>query len=354
MPVYKDKERGTWYARFRYTDWTGKRKETTKRGFSTKKEAKSYEESVKKEKTVADMSFGRLYEEYIADMKHRLKPTTLDTKDKLFTLHILPYFSDIPVENISPTIIRQWQSEIMSKHLSPTYLRLLQNQLSAVLNYAVKYYGLVQNPVHLAGPVGKTRAGEMSFWTKEEFWNMMQYEHNLMYRAIFLTLFWCGMRRGELLALTGADVDFDTQIVSITKTYTRIKKKDYILPPKTHGSIRKIKAPSVVIDAIREYIKHKYGFTPTDRIFTISSNNIGARLHKMARIAGNKDIRVHDLRHSHASYLINNNVPIKIISSRLGHDNVDTTLRVYAHMYQTATDAVEDMIEKDSKSLWSK
>lgn len=355
MPVYKDEKRNTWYVRFRYTDWKGTKKETTKRGFGTKREAKKYEESVKKEKTIADgMTFGTLYAEYEADITHRLKPTTLATKKKIADIHILPYFKDTAIATITPAIVRKWQTEIIGKGLSQTTIKTIQQQLSAVFNFAVKFYNLSRNPVQLAGSVGKSHAGEMAYWTKKEFWAMMQYEHNPMYRAIFLTLFWCGLRRGELLALTGNDIDMNTGIISITKTYTRIERKDYIMPPKTHGSIRKIKAPSVVIDAIREYIARQYGFNSHDRIFTISSNNIGTHLHKMAKIAGVKDIRVHDLRHSHASYLINNNVPIKIISARLGHDNVETTLRVYAHMYKDATVATDDMIEKDSNSLWSK
>lgn len=354
MPVYKDEKRGTWYARYRYTDWKGKRVETTKRGFATKREAKEYEANATKEKTTASMTFGDLCDIYMKDMEHRVKPTTMQTKKKIAKYHTLPYFANTLIEDISPAAIRQWQAEIIAKGLAPTYNRMIQHQLSAVMNYAVRYYGLPKNPVPIAGTIGKTYAEEMSYWTKEEFWNVMQYEHNAKYRAIFLTLFWCGIRCGELLALTGEDIDTNTHIISITKTYARVGKKEYILPPKTQNSTRKIKAPTVVIDSIMAYIKTLYGFKPTDRIFTITRTNIGVHLHKMARIAGVKDIRTHDLRHSHASYLINNNVPIKIISARLGHDNIETTLRIYSHMYKDTTAAVEDMIEKDSNSLWSK
>lgn len=350
MPAYKDEKRGTWYVRFRYTDWTGKRIETTKRGFLTKREAKEYEDSAKKDRTASSgMTLRQLYKVYCEDMLHRLKPSTYQTKQAIIERHVLPYFAGKPLESISPAVVRKWQSEaIIGKNYSQTYMKAIQNQLSALMNYAVKYYGLPSNPVHIAGSIGRTNAGEMSYWTKEEFNRVLSNEESPMYRAAFLTLFWCGLRIGELLALTGKDIDFEAHTISVTKTYNRIKSTDYITAPKTHGSIRTIKAPQAVMDALKKYMDMKYGFSPENRIFAVISPNIRRRLTSLAKAAGVKPIRLHDLRHSHASYLINNNIPIKLISARLGHDNVQTTLRIYSHMYEDSAAVVEALIEKDS------
>ena len=349
MPVYKDAKRGTWYCRFRYTDWRGKRIETTKRGFLTKREAKEYEESAKRDKTTAALTFGELYKLYMEDMRQRLKASTMQTKESAIKLYILPYFQSLPIENITAASVRKWQREILAKDFSPTFRKMIQNQLSAVMNYAVKYYGLKQNPVPIAGSMGKAHAGEMDFWTLDEFQRVIACEDNPAYRAAFLLLFWLGLRCGEMLALTGKDIDYKKKTVRINKTFYAVTgNKDNITPPKTAGSIRTISAPSVVLDAIKDHISHLYGYQPEQRLFPIHSASFRRRLVAISKKAGLKPIRLHDLRHSHASYLINKNIPIKLISQRLGHENVETTLRTYAHLYSDTLETVAEMIEKDS------
>lgn len=356
MPAYKDAKRGTWFVRFRYTDWTGRRIETTKRGFATKREAKEYEESVKREKESSpEMTIGELLNIYMADMAHRIKASSLQTKRNIYNVHVLPYFGNTPVNTITPAAIRKWQTETLSRGLSNTYLKTVQTNLSALFNYAVRYYNLPRNPVSVAGSIGKKLASEMDYWTVDEFNQFIQCEDKPMYRSAYLALFWCGLRCGELMALTGNDIDIEKRTISITKTYTRLTgRKDSITSPKTPGSKRVVSAPSVVIDAIKEYTDRIYDYDKNARIWQIHSKSLRDRMYHIADYAGVKKIRIHDLRHSHASYLINNNVPVKLISQRLGHENVETTLRTYAHMYKDTEESVSDMIESDSKKMWSK
>ena len=355
MPVYKDKKRGTWYCRFRYTDWRGKRIETTKRGFLTKRDAKEYEESAKKKQSAAALTFRELYGIYMQDMKNRLKKTTMHSKQAIAEKHLLPYFGDLELDKITPITIRQWQAEILrartpqGKPYSAAYMRLLQAYLSGLLSYAVKYYGLPKNPIKIAGSIAKTETKDMMYWTAEEFSQFMSYEQKPMYRAIFLILFWCGLRRGEVLALTGEDIDADRKTIRINKSYSRLKgREDVIALPKTAKSVRTITAPSVVINAVQTYLATLYKYDGKARMFPIYIHGIGEELARVCSISGVKKIRVHDLRHSHASYLINKNVPVKLISQRLGHESVETTLRIYAHIYKDTEDVVSDMIETDS------
>ena len=349
MPVYKDEKRGTWYCRFRYTDWRGKRIETTKRGFATKRDAKEYEDNAKRDKTTATLTFGELYQLYIDDMQKRLKASTMQMKKELCKLYIVPYFETLQIEKISPPAIRQWQGEILSKKLSSTYTRNIQAQLSAVLNYGVKYYGLARNPVPIAGALGKPHAGEMDFWTVDEFKQFLAHEKIPMYRAAFLALFWCGLRCGELLALTGEDIDFDKKTIRINKSYYALTgNRENVTTPKTAGSIRTVSAPSVVLDAIKEHMNRLYGYDGKTRLFFRNASSLRYQLLTVCKRSGVKPIRIHDLRHSHASYLINKNVPIKLISQRLGHDNIETTLKTYSHLYSSTAATVADMIENDA------
>lgn len=139
MPVYKDKDRGTWYASFYYTDWQGHRKLKKKRGFERQKDAKAFEDEFLRTKARScDMSFGSMSELYLADMEHRLKATTMQTKRNIIERHILPFYSNLSLTEISPAHIRKWQAGLLASKLSPTYIKTINNQISAIFNYAVK------------------------------------------------------------------------------------------------------------------------------------------------------------------------------------------------------------------------
>ena len=147
---------------------------------------------------------------YYADMETRLREHTMRTKKYIVELKILPYFGNKRVNDITAADIRQWHNELIKMGYSPTYLKTINNQLSAIFNYAVRYYDLKSNPCVKAGSMGKSKAEEMNFWTGEEFRKFIDSAMNkrLSYMA-FMILYWMGMRLGELLALNPKDVDLE-------------------------------------------------------------------------------------------------------------------------------------------------
>ena len=173
MPAYKytlKNGKTMWYAAFNYTDWTGRYRHTCKRGFKTQREAKEYERSVlDQQNATSDILFSSLVEIYMEDMSHRLKPTTMDNKRNIIDSKLLPYFSRLKVCDIDTIRVRKWQNELISfrdengKPYSQTYLKTVNNQLSAILNYAVTHYNLSTNPCRAAGSIGKSKAGEMKY-----------------------------------------------------------------------------------------------------------------------------------------------------------------------------------------------
>ena len=224
MKAEKDKKTGKWLIQYRYTDWQGKRRKSTKRGFATKREAEEWLRNfLITQKADFDMKFEDFWKMYCADMETRLREHTMRTKKYIVELKILPYFGDKRVNDITAADIRQWQNELIKMGYSPTYLKTINNQLSAIFNYAVRYYDLKSNPCAKAGSMGKSKAEEMDFWTGEEFRRFIDSVMNKRrsYMA-FMTLYWTGMRLGELRALTPADFDFETNMLSITKSYQRI------------------------------------------------------------------------------------------------------------------------------------
>ena len=306
MKAERDVKTGKWLIQYRYTDWQGNRKKSTKRGFNTKREA---EEWLRNFLVTQQADFNMLFEDFIkiyyADMETRLREHTMRTKKYLIDLKLLPYFGKMKLNEIKAADIRKWQNELMQQGYAPTYLRTINNQLAAIFNYAVKYYDLPNNPCRKAGSMGKGKADEMQFWTKEEFEQFIDVVMNKQqsYMA-FMTLFWTGMRMGELLALVVSDVDFQKRTISITKSYQRMGGRDVITEPKTPKSKRVITIPQFLAVDLQDYLNSMYGVQDEDRLFPITKYYLEHEMERGIKGSGVKRIRIHDLRHSHASMLV--------------------------------------------------
>ena len=340
MPVFKNEDNGTWYVMARYVNWKGERKQKCKRGFATKREAQEWERMFKLQTSSdLDMSFEAFTELYINDVKNRLKENTWLTKEHIIRTKILPYFGKLKISEISTKEIIAWQNEMLAyrdekkKPYSQTYLKTLHNQLSAIFNHAVRYYELRSNPAAKVGNMGSEGHKEMLFWTKEEY---KKFSFEMMDKPVsfyaFEMLYWCGIREGELLALTPADFNFDKETVTINKSYQRLKGQDVITSPKTKKSNRTIKMPQFLCEEMKEYLGMIYGLKKKDRIFTVTKSYLHHEMDRGAKAAGVKRIRIHDLRHSHISLLIDMGFSAVAIADRVGHESIDITYQ-YAHLF---------------------
>lgn len=342
MPAYKytlKNGKTMWYSNFYYTDWTGEKKHICKRGFKTQREAKEYERTfIDHQSAASDILFTNLVENYLEDMGHRLKPTTMENKRHIIESKLLPYFSRLKTCDIDTIRIRKWQNELISfrdscrKPYSQTYLKTVNNQMSAIMNYAVKHYGLTSNPCRAAGSIGKSPAEEMNFWTQEQYELFSKSIQKSAIRLAFDILFYSGIREGELLALTPSDILPDKRI-SINKNYAKIRGQELFLIPKTSKSKRVVAIPDFLYDDIQEYLSKLYGIQPNDRIFYFTKHALEKEIKRIAQKVSLPEIRVHDIRHSHASMLIDMGFDILEISKRLGHESVKTTLDTYSHLY---------------------
>lgn len=349
MKAEKDKKTGKWLIQYRYTDWQGKRRKSTKRGFATKREAEEWLRNfLITQKADFDMKFEDFWKMYYADMETRLREHTMRTKKYIVELKILPYFGNKRVNDITAADIRQWQNELIKMGYSPTYLKTINNQLSAIFNYAIRYYDLKSNPCAKAGSMGKSKAEEMDFWTGEEFRKFIDSVMNkrLSYMA-FMTLYWTGMRLGELLALNPNDVDLEKRTIAITKSYQRLGKKDVITLPKTSKSKRVITIPEFLAADIKDYMDSLYDLQEDDRLFPITKYYLEHEMQRGIKESGVKRIRVHDLRHSHASMLIELGFSPLEIANRLGHEKVETTLNTYSHLYPNKQTKLAERLDSE-------
>ena len=345
MSVTRDKNTGKWMSQIRVKDWTGKEIHKKKRGFKTKKEALQWEQDFISQ---ADGSLGMKFKDFVAlymkDADPRLRETTLANKHYLFNKQVLPYFGEMPINVIKATDIRNWQNELIhyrrpnGKCYSPTYLRTINNQLTAAFNFAVKFYGLRENPCHKAGTMGKKNADEMLFWTKDEYLRFSEavMDKPLSFHA-FELLYWTGIRCGELLALTPSDFMLESSRLRINKSYQSLNGVDTVTDPKTPKSVRTIVMPAFLRDEMADFIEMRDDVAPDERLFAVTKHFLAHEMERGCKASGVKRIRIHDIRHSHVSLLIEMGFSALAIAERMGHEAVDITYR-YAHLFPTKQD----------------
>lgn len=354
MPAYHDGDKGKWKVKFRYTDWTGKRKETTKRGFKTKREALEWERRflLQNSKDIA-MGFEEFVEIYLKTIKPRIKPTTYQTKQYIIRDKIIPFFKEKRLCDIDSSDILRWQNALINERdqhgrgYQPTYLRTVSNQMSAIFNHAVRYYDLPRNPCLAAGKMGRHKASEMLFWTKDEYdrFIVTMTEKPISYYA-FQLLYFTGIRIGELMALTKADFDFKKRTMRINKNYQVINGKPLIQNPKSEKSNRTIDLPQFLTDEIQDYCEMIYGLEDDDRLFEISKSYLHHEMDRGVSESGVKRIRLHDLRHSHVAYLIELGFSPVEIAERLGHESISVTYQ-YAHLYPSKQRSMAERMNED-------
>lgn len=354
MTPVKDKKTGKWLIQFYYKNAFGENKKTTKRGFSSKKEAEEWYMNFKlSQNGNLNMTLEAFVQIYISDLKNKIRENTWISKLQIIETKILPYFKNKRMCDIEPKDIIKWQNELealtdkQGKHYAPTYLRAINSQLSAIFNHACRYYKLHENPVSKVPAIGKKKAKEMDFWTKEEYLKFADamMDKPLSYYA-FELLYWCGIRLGEMLALTPGDFNFDNNTVSISKSYQRIHGKDVITEPKTVQSIRIVKMPDFLCSEMQDCIKSIYGIKENMRIFNITKSYLHHEMERGCKQTGIKKIRIHDLRHSHISLLINLGFSASAIGKRVGHTSTEIT-DTYIHLFPSVQTDMADKLNSE-------
>lgn len=345
MPIYKDKSRNTWFVVINHRV-DGKNKASYKRGFATKREAVAYEKEALLEGNYAhtDSSFRAMLEEQMdsAEVSEQSK------KDKRNALkNHFPYL-DTHIEKITKANLSKWRINLKDEDLSVTFKNQIMGMVKSVFNYAERIYSL-PNPSGVLDNFKKTSddVQEMKIWTPEQFEQFIPFVEHPVFRAYFTLLFWTGMRRSEAAALCKEDVDFGNNTISINKNlssrdvtkFTRLKSK---------YSKRVIQVDSVTMDMLKPLYEtaEPYIFANDAPVIT---SNISQVWKKAVTESGLEYIRIHDLRHSHASWLIANGVNIVAVSKRLGHSSIDITLKTYTHLLESTNNQMMEKIEQFRK-----
>ena len=345
MPVYKDENTGKFYVKLYYVDYTGTRRQKMKRGFKLQRDAKEWERHfLEVQQGSPDMTFQALYELYAADLAAHAKESTCRSRLSLIRNHILPFWKDYRLDEITPADVRAWQGEIKKTDLSEHTQYTATNYLSTVFNFAVRYYNLPANPCRAVKTIGKVHRS-LDFWTVDEFKSFLPTVQDPFLRVAFLLLFYAGLRCGEMLALTAQDFDPVARTITVRGTFHRFNRVDSITTPKTERSQRTITLPTFLAEELRSVLGRIYDVQPEDRIFTtVTASKLYTAIEKGSAAAQVKRIRIHDLRHSHVSLLIDMEVPPLLIAERIG-DTVEMVNRIYGHLYPNRHREVADQLE---------
>lgn len=344
--------------RFRIIDEKGQEVQKRLCGYPNKRQAqqayiefmKTYSPPAFELKKGGEYSYNELLDLYKKRMEAELAASSFYDINWIFDKYITPTFAGKSIPAITKADYATWQTELWSmknpqtgKYYAQKYLTKIRSILMTFLSWCEETYDIPNLLKSIKKPKRKELKKEMQFWELNEFLHFQSTVDDVLWKTFFMSLFYSGCRIGELLALSDNDVRLENgnYVFNICKNLTRKTNSNQtylVASTKTETSNRKILLPDVITNQLTSYIQYKQTNGIPSQFFFGGDRPIAQRTYqryfeKLTIQAGLKKIRIHDLRHSHASMLIHLNVPITVISKRLGHSSIEMTLKKYAHCY---------------------
>ncbi len=284
------------------------------------------------------LRFEDAYNDYLLYVNLKQKTQSVNSLIQKFKLYILPYFKDFNIYDIKAIDYLKFQDYIEKKNLSYNSKRNIHFLLSGFFNYCINFYNLDKNVVSIVGCFKNKnqRKFKYNFYTIDEFNKFIKYVDNEIYKQFFIFMFFTGTRPGEAMALKFSDIT--NNYIYINKTIDEHGTRE-IGTPKSSSSYRNVVIDEHLLNNIlllKHYYEKKYNNKNYDYFIfgglkPLAPTTINRYKEKACNKAKIKKIRLHDFRHSHATLLIDNNIPIIEISKRLGHSNLSTTMDIYIH-----------------------
>lgn len=346
-------------------DLDGKKKYKWERGFDTKKEAQRFlaEKLVQLNNGIPEPSrdsLGTYLLQWLEDKRPQIRPGTFRSYEWLLKKHIVPMIGHMALADIKPQHIQELYTKLQSPEIQLSNQSVLNAHriLVQALNRAVKWDLIHKNPASAVHPPRPSRV-EMAVWSEQELKRFLEHTRNSRYHIAYVLLSSTGMRLGELLALRWSDVNLECGEIHITRSLSYTGKGYKIQEPKTRSGRRTITIPKSVV---RELIKHrvkqhqerlKAGELWQDNDLVVATalgrpvlqHNIRMQFQKYIEQLGLKRIRIHDLRHTHATILLKRGIHPKVVQERLGHSDISLTLNTYSHVLPSLQEAAAAKID---------
>lgn len=336
MPVYKDDNTGKWYFSIRYKDVYGNNKRKMKRGFERKKDAKLAESEF-----IQNVKYGYSDNqpfEYIFFNRlknENLSARSIEKRTTEYNTHIKERFGNIPIGKITTTQCTAFRNYLLNDAgLSVGYARSVWAGFKAVINYAKKHYKLLYDPTLSVTPIPRTKP-QAKFITREEFDEKVEQITNDTSRQLTKLLFYSGLRIGEALALQWKDYDKIKGEIDVNKKINLSNREiEYNLKKESSKGI--IPVPKL----IREMLKNMYNESSKRYKYFDENYFIFGGLEPIRYVTYSyhfksvfPNLKIHHLRHSYASYLINNGVDMYLLMELMRHSNITETIQTYSHLY---------------------
>ncbi len=370
MPIYKmeGKKDGKqkYRVRINYKDVYGADKQIDRVVYGSE-EAKDLEQKlrteIKETPPESRLTVRQLFDEYIKAKKYEVRETSLEKTKQILENHVLPTFEKTKLSQLNLINLQKWKEGIEEKELSFTMRKNIFSEFRTMLNYAVKFGHMPQNPLPRIGNFKDAYETKKSidYYTAEEFLTFIKqaqiaaesegfYEWN--YYVFFNIAFYTGLRKGEIHALKWSDIE--DNVLHVRRSIAqKLKGGDRETPPKNKSSFRSLQIPlplKNILDENKERYKGVDGFTEDWRICggitCLRDTTINNRNAQYAKAAEIKAIRIHDFRHSHASLLANEGINIQEIARRLGHSKIEITWNTYSHLYPREEERAVDILNK--------
>ena len=345
MPVYKDKERGTWYYDFK-KKIDGVTYTKKKRGFQSKTEALLQEQIAienlgKENEALKDQTLDELASLFFDYEKTKLKQTTYELALRLYRCHIGSKLGHRKVSELNSKDLLTWKQNFIKSDLSESFYNKVITLFRRIIQFGINRDFITKKALieDLEKVSLNKMVSERQVLTPEQmqqFLNTFDKDEpkEYIYWLYFYSYSNTGMRPNEFRALQVKDIQGDYLVVNKTIT-SKLKGGDVLQTPKTGSSVRKVLMPHEIIELLLEHTK---GYKPTDFIFgkdkAFRETNLNRSLKLHIKAAGVPEIVLYGFRHSHATNLIKAGVPIKVVAQRLGHKNASTTMNVYWHLFK--------------------
>ncbi len=281
------------------------------------------------------LTFEDAIPQYLSYIKLKLKNSTFETNERRLKTYILNYFKNKNIYDLTIKDIIDWQNYINNFDFSYNYKSNLHYYFNGFLDYCMLFFELEKNVSRIFGNFKNNEIKKIKkIWSYNEYNIFINSINDIIYKTLFNTLYYTGLRKGELLGLKFNDINFINKTICINKQLTR---HGTITTPKTNKSNRIINIDNLLckeLMRLREYYKSNYtNFDNNFFIFGgdkyISFTTLKRKKDLYCKNINLEPIKIHEFRHSHAILLYQNNIDIVDIKNRLGHENISTTIDTY-------------------------